>query len=990
MRKLFFVLILFASLVINAQTVIDISAIDTAYTDSIDNELVIDVATLASKLAAPNLWFENPFKGKDFTDAEISFDVYNYYGNDSIKVLGSLLAFYDNKLGRMYFSNGSYLGYNAIGGWFDANLKSYGLDSNFIGGNVWKNVRLRFSDAGYAMYVDNVLAYNHGSKDITMGGGLSDYSNVINFLQNADTLVFGTGSWWSDNTRPNGGSYWDLQFSYLKNIKFSSVPRVDEAVDISAIDTAYTKTFDTDLVIDVATLASKLAAPKLWFQNPFRGKDFKGAQISFDVYNYYGSDSIKVLGSLLALYDAKMGRMYFTNGSYLGYNGVGGYIDANLKSYALDSNFIGGNVWKNVTLKFTTSGYAMYVNNVLAFNQFSDDITLAGTLKDYSNVISFLQNADTLVFGTGSWWSDNTRPNGGNYWDLQYSYLKNIKFESFDTIAINEGGNMEDSTQWNFYWGTNGSDKGTHAFNYTTDVPAAGKGGCYRVSASGQAASFIWQPVTIIPGHQYSIEGAFKNISVDAIDKTWVELFLTRIKPTGGDVTTGMGYSMNTWHGPDTLNFDGTFQDNFLLANTPTQKILIPDTVTQTEWYLVSKAGVWNDVAHAAHPAFDFLFDEIYLYDVGAPTYSEFYVSKVVAGTIDSPQDFSVTLKMNWDADAVYLVFDVIDDVIETDLNVNIWENDNVEVYFDIRNTKIQNWPRDNGWPMPYINGTEGNFQLRIVHDSAWSKYNGTMVPNANLVHALISGGYQIQATLPWSDLDTTFIPAAGAEIGFDVLASDNDATPNYRNQVSWNAPNTFIYLDPAQWATLKLLSNGTFEVIPDNEKPTNPANVVATVNGANVTLTWDASTDNRVVQYYIINQGLKAIDTLLAKQTGNSITISALAPGEYGFGVTAVDIYGNTSTKISSNRITIVSGIEELSDSHMMIYPNPSDGIFNIKSESNVAVSLEVYNLTGGLVTSAEFAENYTLDLSSYSKGVYFLHLKAKGETHITKLIVQ
>jgi hypothetical protein len=365
-------------------------------------------------------------------------------------------------------------------------------------------------------------------------------------------------------------------------------------------------------------------------------------------------------------------------------------------------------------------------------------------------------------------------------------------------------------------------------------------------------------------------------------------------------------------------------------------------------------------------------------------------VSKVVAGTIDSPQDFSVTLKMNWDADAVYLVFDVIDDVIETDLNVNIWENDNVEVYFDIRNTKIQNWPRDNGWPMPYINGTEGNFQLRIVHDSAWSKYNGTMVPNANLVHALISGGYQIQATLPWSDLDTTFIPAAGAEIGFDVLASDNDATPNYRNQVSWNAPNTFIYLDPAQWATLKLLSNGTFEVIPDNEKPTNPANVVATVNGANVTLTWDASTDNRVVQYYIINQGLKAIDTLLAKQTGNSITISALAPGEYGFGVTAVDIYGNTSTKISSNRITIVSGIEELSDSHMMIYPNPSDGIFNIKSESNVAVSLEVYNLTGGLVTSAEFAENYTLDLSSYSKGVYFLHLKAKGETHITKLIVQ
>ena len=32
-----------------------------------------------------------------------------------------------------------------------------------------------------------------------------------------------------------------------------------------------------------------------------------------------------------------------------------------------------------------------------------------------------------------------------------------------------------------------------------------------------------------------------------------------------------------------------------------------------------------------------------------------------------------------------------------------------------------------------------------------------------------------------------------------------------------------------------------------------------------------------------------------------------------------------------------------------MMVYPNPSNGIFNITSESNAAVLVEVYNLTGG-----------------------------------------
>ncbi|MBN2275483.1 MAG: T9SS type A sorting domain-containing protein [Bacteroidales bacterium] len=986
MRKIFFfAFLLFASLAVSAQTVIDISAIDPAYTTTFEAELVIDVATTASAVASPKLWYPNPFKGSSIAGAEISFDVYNYYGNDSIKVLGSLLALYDNQLGRMYFSNGSYLGYNAIGGWFDANMKNYGLDSNFIGGNTWKNVKLKFSGTGYALFINDTLAYDHNSTHVTMGGGLADYNNVIEFLENADSLVFGTGSWWSDNTR-DGGSYYDLQYSYLKNITFSSMPSIEDSVDLSNVDAAYTTTFESETVIDVATTASKLADPNLWFVNPFRGKDFEGAEISFDVYNYYGNDSIRVLGSLLALYDAGLGRMYFTNGSYLGYNANGGWFDANLNSYALDSNFIGGNEWKNVTLKFSKGGYAMYIDNALAFTQHNEDITINGTLTDYSNVISFLQNADTLVIGTGSWWSDNQR-DGGAYWDPQYSYLKNIKFKTFATSGINLGGNMEDPSAWNVYWGTNGNDTGDFEFNYTADAPAAGDGGCYRVTAAGQAANMLWQPVTIIPGHQYLLEGAYKYLADSAVN-VWVEYFLTRIKPTGGDISTSLGWSLNTWMEGADLVFDGTFQDDFTLANTPKKEILIPDTVTQTEWYLVMKAGCWNNNDDSI-PVFDILFDEIYMYDIGVPLYTEFYVDQVVDGTIDSDEDFKVTLRMSWDVDSVYLAFDILDDSINTTISTDIWNNDNVEVYFDMQNTKIQNWPRDNGWPMPYTSGTDGNYQLRMVHDSAWAKYNGDLLPGTNLVHGLIDGGYQITVNFAWKELDSTFVPAADSLIGFDVLASDNDADPDYRNQVSWNAPNTLIWIDPAQWATLKLLSNGTFEVIPDNEKPTNPANVVATVDGTTVNLTWDASTDNRVVQSYIINQGLNNIDTILALQTGNSYTISDLAEGGYTFGVTAVDIYGNMSTKINAARVNI-TGVEELSNSHMTVYPNPSEGIFNIRSESNVNVSLEVYNITGGLVTSAEFSENYVLDLSSYSKGVYFLHMKAKGEKHITKLIVQ
>jgi hypothetical protein len=220
MKKLYFLAILvLVTLSVSAQTTIDIGTIDGAYTTTFEDELVIDLATTSSTVAAPLLSYANPFMGATFTEAEVSFDVYNYHGTDSIKVLGSMLSFFDAVLGRMYLSNGTYLGFN-IGddNWFDANVIDYGLGTDFLGGNAWRNVKLQFTASGYAVYVDDALAYDNNSSSITINSGPNyDPATIITFLQGAASLVFGTGSWWSDNTRTDG-SYWDAQFSYLKNI----------------------------------------------------------------------------------------------------------------------------------------------------------------------------------------------------------------------------------------------------------------------------------------------------------------------------------------------------------------------------------------------------------------------------------------------------------------------------------------------------------------------------------------------------------------------------------------------------------------------------------------------------------------------------------------------------------------------------------------------------------------------------------------------------
>lgn len=564
-----------------------------------------------------------------------------------------------------------------------------------------------------------------------------------------------------------------------------------------------------------------------------------------------------------------------------------------------------------------------------------------------------------------------------------------LMFSFSNAQELINGGNMEDSTAWNFYFGTNGADSGGfYEFNYTDDTPAEGEGGCYRVSTFGQSATFLWQEVELSHGHKYYLTGAFKNASVDSITNTWIELILTRTKPSGGEVSKGNGdymYTLNTWMDPDTLNLDGTFQEYFEFQGSEDLEFVLPDTVTTAKWYVVVKAGIWNTLADT-NPTFDFLFDEISLTDLGLVEWTSLPVENIIDGEVDNADDYSGVVNLKWDADSLYIVCDIIDEYVSATTSPDIWNNDNVEIYIDATNGKIANWPRDNGWPPAYTNGSGGYYQLRVVPDSAWLKYNAGFVVNTNLKHDTIDGGYTFTANIPWSDIDTNFVPEAGKKIGFDVLASDNDG--DGRNQITWNCPNTLAYVDPAAWGQLLLTPSGTFMVETDTEKPSAPAAVNATVTGSDITITWDACTDNRVVQNYIIFQGNTAVDTILAKQTGNSFEFKGLALGNYTLGVTAMDLYGNKSNKVTTS--VTLSGVEDITAETVSIYPNPSSGKFNIVTESTAPVSFNVYNVAGGLVNSGIITGKYTLDLSSLSEGVYFMHLNNGNSTQIRKLVIQ
>jgi hypothetical protein len=218
-------------------------------------------------------------------------------------------------------------------------------------------------------------------------------------------------------------------------------------------------------------------------------------------------------------------------------------------------------------------------------------------------------------------------------------YLFFLLMLIFSTIKAQElivGGDMSNADAWKAFSRGDAPDESTFEFNYTASKPTAGNGGCLDAYGFGQTGLQVYQGVTIKPGHKYSFTGAFKNASPDPLTNTWVELILSRKIPDEvkkADYGAGVGdyiYAINSWMAApkNNMDFDGTFQDNFPFTwkngsatatdvdLTGSSEFFIPDTVTNTSWYVSFKAGCWNTAGAEVAP-FDFLVDNISLIDLG-------------------------------------------------------------------------------------------------------------------------------------------------------------------------------------------------------------------------------------------------------------------------------------------------------------------------------------------------------------------------------------
>ena len=80
--------------------------------------------------------------------------------------------------------------------------------------------------------------------------------------------------------------------------------------------------------------------------------------------------------------------------------------------------------------------------------------------------------------------------------------------------------------------------------------------------------------------------------------------------------------------------------------------------------------------------------------------------------------------------------------------------------------------------------------------------------------------------------------------------------------------------------------------------------------------------------------------------------------------------------------------GVNEQLELDISIYPNPSNGIYNLESPYLIE-SIEVYNVIGELVsTSPIHSKEYELNIQQYTKGIYFVKMSIGEETLWRKIL--
>jgi len=175
----------------------------------------------------------------------------------------------------------------------------------------------------------------------------------------------------------------------------------------------------------------------------------------------------------------------------------------------------------------------------------------------------------------------------------------------------------------------------------------------------------------------------------------------------------------------------------------------------------------------------------------------------------DGPEDLSAEALVMWDADNLYIFFDVTDDDLQNDSD-DTFQDDSVEFYLDGGHERAAAY-----------DANDGQFEM------GWgtSAFTGTNpgVTGASFVTIARDDetGYTVEAVMPWANVGVEN-PTIGDVLGFEAMVNDDDGGGDRSHKLAWFAPEgtDLAYIDASVFGTARLVEEVETATEPGSHLP--------------------------------------------------------------------------------------------------------------------------------------------------------------------------
>jgi hypothetical protein len=75
--------------------------------------------------------------------------------------------------------------------------------------------------------------------------------------------------------------------------------------------------------------------------------------------------------------------------------------------------------------------------------------------------------------------------------------------------------------------------------------------------------------------------------------------------------------------------------------------------------------------------------------------------------------------------------------------------------------------------------------------------------------------------------------------------------------------------------------------------------------------------------------------------------------------------------------------------NNEIIVFPNPGSEEINIEYSETTTYQLLLYNSNGNVVFNTKVIGNYSMDISAFAKGTYFLKIITKNNQQIIKQLI-